>query len=119
MNLNSSQSLSNEALETLIKRCIKETLEELFDDLFERLDNSKTFPDFTLDEAQKLPKNAFLSRKQTAKLLQVSLVTLHKWTTEGDIKAHRIGNTIRYRPDDIDDALKQVQSLKYKRHAHS
>lgn len=46
-----------------------------------------------------------LSRKQTAKLLCISLPTLHDWTKEGLIRAYRIGNRVLYKKVDIDQAL--------------
>lgn len=34
----------------------------------------------------------FLSRNETAKLLKISLVTLHQWSNSGIIKPMKIGN---------------------------
>lgn len=51
-----------------------------------------------------------LSRKDTAKLLCISLPTLHDWTKTGTIKAHRIGNRVLYKHDEITHALTQIQT---------
>ncbi len=65
------------------------------------------------------PENRFstnyLSRKETATILRISLPTLSKWTYEGKIKAYRIGTRIRYKPDEVHNALEKVSTLKYKR----
>jgi len=58
----------------------------------------------------------FLTRKETAHKLGVSLVTLRKWTMEGIIPSYRISTRIRYKRAEIEEALQQVKSLKYKRH---
>lgn len=51
-----------------------------------------------------------MSRKQTAKMLCISLPTLHDWTKEGLIKAYRIGNRVLYKKIDVNQALKQVRT---------
>jgi len=43
----------------------------------------------------------FLTRKQTADYLQISLPTLHKYTIKGIIKCFRIGPCVRYRFEDL------------------
>jgi excisionase family DNA binding protein len=57
----------------------------------------------------------FLTRKETAQILGVSLVTLHEWTKNGVIPARRIGTRIRYQKTDILQSLKQIETLKYRR----
>ncbi|CAA0168213.1 helix-turn-helix domain-containing protein [Tenacibaculum maritimum] len=55
-------------------------------------------------------KDKLLTRKQTAEILQVSLVTLWNWTKKGTIKAYRIGNKIRYKESEIIEALQVVNA---------
>lgn len=59
--------------------------------------------------------NKFHTRKEVAKILDVSLSTLHEWTKEGIIKAHRIGTRVRYKDEDVQNALKEVKTRKYSR----
>lgn len=61
------------------------------------------------------PEVEYLTRQETAKKLGISLVTLNRWTKDGIIKAHRINTRIRYKSDEVDMALNEVESLKYKR----
>jgi excisionase family DNA binding protein len=58
---------------------------------------------------------AILIRQQAAKMLNVSLPTLHCWTMDGIVRGTRIGTRIRYRMADIEAALVDMKSLKYKR----
>lgn len=53
-----------------------------------------------------------LSRKETAKLLCISLPTLHDWTKSGIVKAHRIGNRVLYKLEEVTQALSQIQTSK-------
>ena len=57
----------------------------------------------------------YLTRKETAKLLQISLVTLWSWSKEGIIQSYTIGSRVRYKKSDIDNALKAKKNLKYRR----
>lgn len=56
--------------------------------------------------------NPLLSRKETAKLLCISLPTLNEWTKTGILKAHRIGNRVLYKEQEVIEALVEVQTLK-------
>lgn len=64
------------------------------------------------------PKNEqreFLTRNETARILGISLVTLHDWTNKGIIPGYRIATRIRYKKTEISEALQRVRSLKYQR----
>ncbi len=50
-----------------------------------------------------------LTRKQTAQTLGISLPTLHQWTKDGKIQSYRIGKTIRYKQEDVFNALNLQQ----------
>ncbi len=57
----------------------------------------------------------FITRKETAKILGVSLPTLHEWTKNGTIPAQRIGSRVRYKRSDVYASLKSIDTIKYKR----
>lgn len=57
----------------------------------------------------------FLTRRETAKILGISLVTLNEWTKNGTIPAKRIGTRIRYDKQQVYDSLKDIKTLKYRR----
>lgn len=54
--------------------------------------------------AKETPKK-FYSRKETAEILGITLATLHKYTKDGVIDSHRIGNRVLYKFQDIESAL--------------
>jgi excisionase family DNA binding protein len=58
---------------------------------------------------------AYLNRFEVAKLLSISLPTLNNWSKAGIIQSYRIGNRVLYKPEEIDQAIKSVRNLKYKR----
>lgn len=47
----------------------------------------------------------FYSRIQTSEMLGITLATLHKYTKQGIIKSHRIGNRVLFKMIDIENAL--------------
>lgn len=76
---------------------------------------SKKLNEFKTPEKKSLK---LLTRKETAKILCVSLPTLHDWTKTGIVIAHRIGNRVLYKPDEISDALNQITTSKIERRNH-
>ena len=65
------------------------------------------------DKAER--KETFLTRKDAAQKLGVSLSTLHALSKEGTVQSYRLGGQIRYKESEIEGALEQVKNLKYKR----
>ena len=47
----------------------------------------------------------YVTRKEAAKILKVSLVTIHDWNKKGILKPYRLGNLIRYKRTELDKAL--------------
>ena len=47
----------------------------------------------------------FLTRKETAKFLKVSLVTLHHWSKQGIITPYKLGCRTYFKRNDIIDQL--------------
>jgi excisionase family DNA binding protein len=52
----------------------------------------------------------YLTRKEVAIILKVSLVTLSDWNKKGVLKPYRLGNLIRYKRLEIDQALISIHS---------
>ncbi len=50
----------------------------------------------------------FITRQETAEILNVSLSTLLNWRKAGIITAYRIGNKIRYKKSEILDSLTKI-----------
>ncbi len=47
----------------------------------------------------------YVTRKEAAKILKVSLVTIHDWNKKRILKPYRLGNLIRYKRSELDQAL--------------
>lgn len=47
----------------------------------------------------------FLTRKETAELFKVSLVTIHDWSNNGLLKAYKLGNRTYYKRSELLQAL--------------
>ena len=56
----------------------------------------------------------YLTRQEVAKILKVSLVTLTDWNKKGILKPYRLGNLIRYKTDELDQALIAIHESKNK-----
>jgi len=92
----------------LIQKVTLPELQEMFSDLLEQYLSTPT-----TGEVKKI--SSVLTRKDAAKMLNVSLPTLHFWTKEGIVKGTRIGSRIRYRLSDLESALVDIETFKYKR----
>lgn len=56
------------------------------------------------------PQINLLTRDETAKILGVSTVTLHYWTKKGILTAYKIGNQVRYKENEVLQALQSTKS---------
>lgn len=88
----------------------KEDLEELI-----KTSVNKALIDFFAQKEEEARTKEILPVKEVANLLRVSELTVRTYITKGNIKAERIGRRIMIRKIAIDDALKEMKALKYKR----
>ena len=72
-----------------------------------------TFAEFLAIEKKETPE--YITRKETATLLGVSLPTLHDWTKKGVLPAKKINSRVRYEKQAVLDAMQSVTPLKYRR----
>ena len=61
----------------------------------------------------KAPPEEYLSRKETASLLKISLPTLHNYSKQGLIKSHRVLNQIRYKKSEVENSIKEIRDRRY------
>ena len=54
----------------------------------------------------------YLTREQVGKLLQVSMVTVWKWSKDGLLTSYRIGNKVRYLKSEVMTSAKAIQQHK-------
>lgn len=96
------QGISVEELSETIKCIVAEEVKNALTAI------SETMPKDTTPE--------YLTRKETAEMLGVSLPTLHSYVNKGYLAAHRVGEkTIRFRKEDVEKALNAVEPIKYRR----
>jgi hypothetical protein len=77
-------------LADIISENVKEQLKELFKDLH---------------GSPKEDEHEFLTRKETAALFKVSLVTVHDWSNSGILKPYKLGNRTYYKYSELLGAL--------------
>lgn len=57
----------------------------------------------------------FITRKETAKRLHISLPTLHQYVKNGVIKSYRLKGRILFNWQEIKNSLSEIESVKYRR----
>ena len=72
-----------------------------------------------LKESKENPKlvnsqTELITRKQTAKIIGISLPTLNEWSKRGVIPSYRIGTRVRYKKDEVMSCLTKVKTIKYR-----
>lgn len=71
---------------------------------------------FLVDRTEKEEQNTiiWLTRIETARRLKVSLPTLRKYSVQGILKVHYLGSNPRYKLSEIEKALIELPSIKFK-----
>lgn len=91
--------MANLTLNTFELSDFENAINKAFERLFKEFSNPSKKTDSDLK-----------SRKETARILNISLPTLHLFTKEGIIRAYRIGNRVLYKQEDIENALSVIVS---------
>ena len=83
----------------------------------DKLEKSITDLGATISADKSKPSTAdnYLTRKETASRLKVSLVTLTEWVNRSRLKAYKIGGRVLFRESEVEEALLQIIPLKHKR----
>lgn len=91
--------LTSISLETIEER-FSNVVEQKFQTLLTVLQQQKT---------EQEPKE-YLSRKEAAKLLGISLVTLNEWQKQGIVQGYRIASRVRYKRGEVEASLSAIQT---------
>ena len=84
----------------------KVTLSEItFEELIDKLGRWIKENPQKKEHSEKPVYSELITRKETAKLLKVSLPTLNYWDKSDILKPHRIGRRVLYKLSDIDFAI--------------
>ena len=60
-------------------------------------------------------QSGYLSRKEVAKLLKITLPTLHDWTKLNYLRAYKIGTRVLYKELEVIETLEKVPSFKHRK----
>jgi excisionase family DNA binding protein len=55
-------------------------------------------------------RDRFLSRKEAATVLEISLPTLSNYTKTGLIQGYKLGGSVRYKMQDLESSLIQIKN---------
>ncbi|HEY0667634.1 MAG TPA: helix-turn-helix domain-containing protein [Sphingobacteriaceae bacterium] len=86
-------SYSEEEFKELLKSIITEAVKEEIDRILERPNRP-------------IPPKEFLTRQETAKILGISLPTLHLRVKEGFIAPRRVGSRVLFKWEDLQSAMR-------------
>jgi excisionase family DNA binding protein len=56
----------------------------------------------------------YATRRDVCDHLKISLATLHYYTKDGTLKGYRIGGRVLFKWAEIEQAVKQIETIKYK-----
>ncbi len=99
--------MGNELLVTKTWAEFKELIEETIKTASPKADQA--------DKNQPVNTEKLLTRPQAAKFLNISLVTLDKWTKEGIVPGYRLGGRKWYKESEILESLESIRAQKYAR----
>lgn len=86
-----------------------------FEKLQEELSDIKVLLLEIIQQPKEESKPENLTVKESADFLKVSEQSIHNYIKKGFIKAHKMGRIYLIKRTDIEEALQEVKSLKYKR----
>lgn len=85
---------------------LKDEIRSIFKEEFNNFHSSKELSKEEIEH---------ITRKETAKILHISLPTLNNWTKQGLVNGYRIGSRVLYKKSEIFEALKKIQTMKFGR----
>jgi excisionase family DNA binding protein len=64
---------------------------------------------------QKEDQSEYITRKEAAGVLKITLPTLHDWTKQGWLQSYKIGNRVLYKKEEVENSIRQVNFYKHKK----
>ena len=86
-----------------------------FEELIERLSNIESLLLELKHKPVEEEKSENLTVKETAEVLKVSEQSVHNYIKRGTLSAQKVGRILLIKRVDLEKALTEVKSLKYKR----
>lgn len=59
-------------------------------------------------QQQQAVDHEYLSRDQVAKMLRISLPTLHDWCKKGILQSYRLGKRVYFKSQEVEEAMKRI-----------
>ena len=87
------------------------SVNEFLSQIGQLIDEKMTSQHQTKNEKQ----SAYLSRKEVAQLLKITLKTLHEWTKGGILQSYKIGTRVLHKENEVKETLEKVPSFKHKK----
>ena len=60
-------------------------------------------------------QSKYLTRTETAALLDIKYPTLAAWTKQGWLTSYKLGNRVYYKPDEVEASLSKLTTNKHKK----
>lgn len=57
---------------------------------------------------QPVQQQEYLTREEVAEILKISMSTISEWNRKGILNPYRLGNTIRYKSNELDKVLIKI-----------
>jgi excisionase family DNA binding protein len=64
---------------------------------------------------QQQDQSDYLTRKEAAGILKITLPTLHDWTKQGWLQSYKLGNRVLYKKQEVENSIQQVNFFKHKK----
>lgn len=80
----------------------------LMQDLQQKIDKMSEHIDVLIKNSQKHDPNELLDKKETAKLLKVSVSSIWLWTKKGKLKSYGIEGRVYYKRAEVLAALNEI-----------
>lgn len=104
----SNNTLRNRAPEVLLIQLSKVELKELIDQAV------KDALSLNLSSQRTNPSESYLTRAEVAKMFQVTLTAINKWSRQGKLNRHYLGSRVYFLRSEIDALFKSPIKIKKK-----
>lgn len=83
------------------------------DEIFNRLERIENaiLKNSTSSTVSPDTKTEFLTRKEVAIMLHISLVTINDWVQKGILKAYKMGNRVYFKASEVESSMIQKGSI--------
>lgn len=102
----SNNAISIRTPEVLIIQLTKIELKEIIDHSIKEALSNYTLP------GQTTPSETYLTRVEVAKMFQVTLTAINKWSRQGKLNRHYIGSRVYFLRSEIDALFKEPTKFK-------